>query len=42
VRIDEGPKECKRERERARFASMSKERRNELNKKHHDISTQKG
>ena len=42
ARIDEGLKECKRERERARFASMSKERRNELNKKHHDMSTQKG
>ena len=32
-RVDEHPKECKRKRERERFASTSKERRNELNKK---------
>jgi len=31
--VDEHPKEHKRKRERERFALMSKERRNELNKK---------
>jgi hypothetical protein len=33
-RVDEHPKECKRKRERERFALTSKKGRNELNKKH--------
>jgi hypothetical protein len=37
ARVDEDMKERKRGRERKRFASMSEERRTELNKKCHQI-----
>jgi hypothetical protein len=39
--VDEDPKERKRERERARFTSMSEERRNELNKKRRELYQRK-
>ena len=39
--MDEDVKERKRDRERARFASMSEERRNELNKKRRELYQRK-
>jgi hypothetical protein len=41
ARVDKDLKERKRERERARFTSMSKERRNELNKKRRELYQRK-